>query len=83
MMEIPLRFRQIALMPTALVLLLLTFPVAVVVHDFLGEILLSFNVDQAVFIFTFLATIGGLGFWVAEVWLIYKFVSTGGMGFLD
>lgn len=82
-MEIPLRFRQVALLPIALVFLLVSFPVAVVVHDFLSEVLLSFNVEQAVFIFTFLATIGGLAFWVVEVWLIYKFVSTGGMGFLD
>lgn len=82
-MEIPLRFRQIALLPTALVFLLLSFPLAVIVHDVILEILAGFTNDDAIFLFTMLATFGALGFWIGEIWLIYKFVSTGGLGILE
>jgi hypothetical protein len=82
-MEIPLRFRQIALLPTALVLILLSFPVAVAVRGILLQIADSFTDGIALVIFGWLSTFGALGFWCVMIWLIYKFVSTGGLGALD
>lgn len=81
-MEIPLRFRQYALLPTALVLLLMSFPLAVAFHDVVEGIVGSFT-GEALSMFSWTVTIGAGVFWCVEIWAIYKFVQTGGFGFLD
>lgn len=77
------RVIQVSLLPVAFVMVFISFPFAVLVHDVLDQVLNSFTNEDAQTLMGFLATFGAMGFWCAEIWLIYKFVVTGGLGILD
>lgn len=82
-MEIPLRFRQVALTPTAIVFVLLSFPLSIVVHDVVAGIVDDFTGTEFTWLTNMAATIAGMGSWMLQIYLIFKFVATGGFHLLD